>query len=136
MFRTTYNWTKDSFSKTYEILHQTNGVPVRIIEPLVCDESTTIRQLDDHGVELSRGQNTIRITCPDHKLTLDFEAARRYRQPFPALRAVPLVITSDYGDCKRDTVRLVYRKPDKPSAEGEQASTMPRRERDCAKRKQ
>ncbi|MDO4949448.1 MAG: hypothetical protein Q4E55_04685 [Bacteroidales bacterium] len=110
MFRTTYTWDKDSFSKTYEVIHQTNGVPVRIVEPLICDESTTIRQVDDHAVEFSRGRKTIRIVCLDHRLTLDFEAARMYKQPFPALRAVPLVIVSEFGDCRRDTVRLVYQK--------------------------
>jgi len=108
MFRTTYSWTSDKFSKNYEILHQTNGVPVTIIEPLICDDSTTIRQVDDHRVELSRDGKTIHITCPDHKLALDYEAAKMYKQPFPALRAVPLVITSEYGDCKRDNILLVY----------------------------
>lgn len=109
MFRTTYTWTNDGFSKNYEILHQTNGVPVRVIEPLIFDNSTEIKQIDDHHVEITRNGKTVQISCLDHKLTLDYDAAPMYKQPFPALRAIPLVIVSEYTDCKRDNICLEYR---------------------------
>jgi len=109
MFRNTYTWTREGVTKEYEILHQTNDAPVTVIEPLICDDATSIKLIDSHNVEATRGGRTIRISCPDHEITLDLQAAPRYRQPFPALRAIPMTITSENGDCRRDKVTIIYR---------------------------
>lgn len=108
MFKTTYTWTGDTFSKHYVILHQQSGVSVRIIEPLICDDHTTLTQVDAHHVAITRNGKTVHITCADHELTLDLEEAAKYKQPFPALRAVPLEIVSPYVEGNRDEIHLLF----------------------------
>jgi len=108
MYAMEYIWDGKSMTKSCTIIHQTNDTPVYLIEPLLWDEGTTMEQTGQREIRLERNGVAISIKSKDHNLSLDMKQIPYYTQPYPSVRAVPLIVKSSPSDMGRDTVTLIY----------------------------
>lgn len=105
-----YTFQKDVLTKHYEILRQTESEPVRIVEPIVWQPDLEIRRVDDSRIDfVSRGM-TLRVEAKGAALRVDADASAKYVQPYPALKAIPVVMDVP-GDLAgtRTNLSLSYR---------------------------
>ncbi|WP_417015863.1 hypothetical protein [Alistipes sp.] len=95
--------------KRYEILIQTEREPVRIIEPIVCRPGLEIRVVDASRIDFVCGTEVLTLQARGGSLRLDTDDAAKYRQPYPALTAVPVVIDIPHdAEGARTQVSLIY----------------------------
>ena len=89
-YRIRYAFSEASLSKAYTV----TGGPARIVEPVIVDEGVRSLSCDGRSVRIVRDGAALIITLSggDARLTLDAAASPLYRQVFPALRCVPVVV--------------------------------------------
>ena len=106
----THRFEGRRLAKHYEILHHTADETVRIVEPILLDEAFRIERPDPR---------TLRITGPARRLTLRLEGAAalavdsleapKYRQVYPSLVALPIVIDVPVQTPqRREGITLIY----------------------------
>lgn len=106
----THRFEGRRLAKHYEILHHTADETVRIVEPILLDEAFRIERSDPR---------TLRITGPARRLTLRLEGAAalavdsleapKYRQVYPSLVALPIVIDVPVQTPqRREGITLIY----------------------------
>lgn len=94
MYSIGYSWDSAAMTKCYSIFHQTNRSEVRVVEPFVVDDSTEVIQESEESVVFRRGDVAVRVSAPGYVIRVGWEEKDSYRQIFPSVRALPLVISS------------------------------------------
>lgn len=106
-----YTFSGKSLTKEIEIRHQTYDGDVRIIEPVIVDSGTRLVRNQDNSVSIFRNGKEI-VLSADCSSTMSFEldeaSSEEYRQVYPSLRAVPVVITVPVNPESRiETLRII-----------------------------
>jgi len=83
--------------KTLTKMYKVRGGTVSVIEPVLYYEDMTLDSPDGHTIILGNGSSAIRLVSNQALLTPDYLSAERYRQVYPALTAIPLVMTINPG---------------------------------------
>lgn len=89
-FRIRYEFSETALTKEYTV----TGGPVRIVEPLLLAGDEAQIRCDGRTVRFERGGVLLLLTMESGtgRLQVDSATVRRYRQVYPALRAVPVVL--------------------------------------------
>lgn len=107
MYSIAYLWSGAAMSKTYQIIHQTNTSDVRVVEPFVINAETEVVRESEKSVIFRRGDAAVRVSS-DHAIIIGWDEKEQYRQAYPALRAIPLIINLAAEQGRRDSVSLTY----------------------------
>jgi len=107
MYSIDYLWSGTAMSKTYQIIHQTNTSDVRVVEPFVINAVTEVIQESEKSVVFRRGDAAVRVSS-DHAIIIGWDETDNYRQAYPALRAIPLIVNLGVSEGRRESVSLCY----------------------------
>lgn len=85
------NFSQAGFAKRYYLVADGNA-EVRVVEPIVVDENTSFHQVDAYTVRFSRGSSMLTVKSEGFPIAVDPDGEGPYRQLYPAVMAVPLVV--------------------------------------------
>lgn len=95
-YKADYTISGRSLVKHYEIRQGTSSGEVVAVEPIVYDESLSIRRISDSEILLGRGDVEVSVSVDNGaSIVPDYGSMPEYRQVFPSLRALPLLVRFD-----------------------------------------
>ncbi len=85
--------SNNSIEKKIKLRFHGQKPDVKIIEPIVQNKNTKFKRIDDHTVEILGGKRGFTFNLLNKELKLEMGKNEKfYRQPFPSLKAYPIVI--------------------------------------------
>lgn len=107
----THEFAADELTKRFTIRYETKSNLVRIIEPVVYNESTKIEKTAGNKLKISYQNKTVELTVEGANcdLQIDSESFKNYWSPYPAVQTMPIVITVNNKGENTKEVTLKYK---------------------------
>ncbi len=105
----THRFERSRLVKDMEILHHTSDDTVRIVEPILLDPETHIEPIDAHTLRIEKPARQITLHVDGATLRIDSLNAPKYKQVYPSLVALPVVIDVPVSKPqRREHVTITY----------------------------
>ncbi len=101
--------TDDSLTKTIELLYHDAKDPVSIVEPIIFYPGMAFVKLDERTVQIRMKDRIIELKVETDNITIELGIDDvKYRFPYPALRAYPIILNVRSRNDLRETIRFTY----------------------------
>lgn len=90
------NFSDKGFAKRYYLVAE-ESAEVRVVEPVLVDDKTTFIQMDANTVRFTREHSALTVKSEGFPITVDPDGEGPYRQLYPSVMAVPLVVEMPVG---------------------------------------
>ncbi len=105
----THRFERSRLVKDMGILHHTSDDTVRIVEPILLDPETHIEPIDAHTLRIEKPARQITLHVDGATLRIDSLNAPKYKQVYPSLVALPVVIDIPVSKPqRRERVTITY----------------------------
>jgi hypothetical protein len=108
-YRLTHTLRDTSLTKEVTLFYRGAEPEVRIVEPIVHHDGMTFRQIDARTIVVRRGARGLRLHLESGPATLALGPdADKHWSPYPALRAMPVVITVPSPAAEQRQQKVVF----------------------------
>lgn len=105
----THRFERNRLIKQIEILHHTVDDTVRIVEPLLLDPETHIEQTSERTLLITKHGCRITMRVEGADLRIDIPNAPKYKQVYPSLVALPVVIDVPVAEPqRREKINVIF----------------------------
>ncbi len=105
----TLRFEADRVVKQIEILHHTSDDTVRLVEPLLLDPETRIEQTSEHTLRITKHGRRIAMRVEGAGLRIDTLNAPKYKQIYPSLVALPIIIDVPVAEPqRREKIAVIF----------------------------
>lgn len=105
----THRFERNRLVKQIEILHHTADDTVRIVEPLLLDPETHIEQTSEQTLLITKHGRRITMRVEGTDLRIDTPNVPKYKQVYPSLVALPVVIDVPVAEPqRREKINVIF----------------------------
>lgn len=105
----THRFERNRLVKQIKILHHTSDDTVRIVEPLLLDPETHIEQTSEQTLRITKHGHSIMMRVEGADLRIDTPNAPKYKQVYPSLVALPIVIDVPVAEPqRREKITVIF----------------------------
>lgn len=105
----THRFEHNRLVKEVEILHHTSDDTVRIVEPILLDPGTHVEQVSEQTLAITKPGRHITMRVEGAALRIDSLNAPKYKQVYPSLVALPVVIDVPAAEPqRREKINILF----------------------------